>query len=626
MRQAANSARKKPSTVSRRHTIRGHGARSPEGSIIPSPGQRFRVYATVLTWLALTIVPVGSRAAEAGEYVSSVSQALDALEKGDTKSALTSIDQAMVSNANDPLAHTALAATLLVGGRTDEAAAQFAAARKIDPGCAEAIYGSALIALAKKQSGPAVTLFCEAQTAAPQLDMQGTILYAKLVTGATMQPDESAADDARIAIAAYELTRSAKFAEAEELWKQLAPATVRPGFFERIGCAMTFDKNAPLVFTGNRFDPSFKLAPLGKTKLATISGNVTLQADLSKARTVKLVAFLVDGKLVGLTNQPPFHYPWDTTRASNGVHTIKITGTDALDSVVSEKSLQVVVKNAGADTPQARVTGPDAEKAWSRLWRFIRLKPSAAAVNYNLGLCALRNNRAVSAVEAFERAMAADPDYADTRVQLRRLYNRVSPPGCLYRVPTQRKAIAITFDDGPKPDTAILLDTLKQLRVKSTFFVVGKQVEAYPAILKRMMAEGHDIQNHTYRHLALDFLTKRQIEQEVFGCAATVRSLTGRGTGMLRPPGARRNSRVAEVMGDYGMTTVLWTANCAKLEGTTKEKMTRYVLASAKPGAIILMHNLDRVTLNALPGIVSTLRAKGYTFVTLSELIAGNGG
>jgi peptidoglycan/xylan/chitin deacetylase (PgdA/CDA1 family) len=87
---------------------------------------------------------------------------------------------------------------------------------------------------------------------------------------------------------------------------------------------------------------------------------------------------------------------------------------------------------------------------------------------------------------------------------------------------------------------------------------------------------------------------------------------------MLRPPGAHCGKKVEEVARRFGLETVLYSANCSKLEGTNKEKILRYVASAAQPGAIILMHNPDAVTLQALPEIIDTLKAKGYGFATLS--------
>jgi peptidoglycan/xylan/chitin deacetylase (PgdA/CDA1 family) len=195
----------------------------------------------------------------------------------------------------------------------------------------------------------------------------------------------------------------------------------------------------------------------------------------------------------------------------------------------------------------------------------------------------------------------------------------------LYGVKTDRKIIALSFDDGPKKDSGALLDILKRKNVRATFFVVGKQVELFPAILKRMASEEHDIQNHTYNHRALEFLSPKEMEQEIAAGSVCVRKVIGRGTQFIRPPGGRSDSRLAGIVKQLGMTAVYWTADCASFEGTTKEKMRHFAVSSARPGAIILMHNLEGVTLQALPDIIDALKNKGYKFVTVSELVTEHG-
>jgi peptidoglycan/xylan/chitin deacetylase (PgdA/CDA1 family) len=134
-----------------------------------------------------------------------------------------------------------------------------------------------------------------------------------------------------------------------------------------------------------------------------------------------------------------------------------------------------------------------------------------------------------------------------------------------------------------------------------------------------MVEEGHAIQNHTYNHRNLDKLSEKEITQEIFRTAAVVRSITGAGTRFIRPPGGNEGRAFDRVVKKFHLTTALWSVNCSKVEGTRREELRDYVVSQAEPGAIVLMHNLEPVTLAALPEIVETLRGRGYTFVTLSE-------
>lgn len=556
-------------------------------------------------------------------YLDYISDALDALEQGKTRESAAALDEALVCNANDALAHTVLGLTLLTGGQPNDALAEFSAALAIDKNCSEAIHGKALVYLKKPDLGVAASLFCQAQALKPKLPMAGAIEYVKVLAGGTKDSySDDTGDEAILALRGAALMDRKRFAEALPVWKELA-AKARPlDFGERAGCTMTFVKNAPLTMTGWPITETYRHARAVKSKIPMISGEVTLKADVTKARSVCMVMFFVDGKLVGITNRSPFQYSWNTISVANGSHMIKIQGCTADSTVVTDKSTRVLVQNGDSALPSQRMYGDEADKLWRRLWEKIKLKPSLAAINYNLALCAAETGDTITAIAALERTMAADPGYLDAAQRLAGLYGANGKPAKLYRAGTDKKLIAVTFDDGPKESTTELLDILHKKGVRCTFFVVGSQVKAHPDILKRMCDDGHEIQNHTYTHRALSYLSTREMEQEVFKTAAAVRSITGRGTRFVRPPGAHGGDKFAQVIGKFGMTTVYWTTNCSKTEGTTPSKVTNHVLASAKPGGIILMHNLDRVTLAALPVIIDTLKNKGYKFATLSELVA----
>jgi len=577
------------------------------------------ITALVLGSIALLALSIAPCLGASKSYADCVLSAIAELDEGKTRESLEILKQALEINANDSLAHVALGLTLLMGGQVADADAEFAVARSLDGNCVEAIYGQGLIALSKGRTADAISLFCEAEAKDSTLGARGAIRYARFLANSDNEIDSPNTDDeALLALDAVNLAKRGRWQESLEIWQRLQPKAARPGFGERIGCSMTFIRSKSIYVTGWPLKTGFRSALVDRSKLPTVSGKIVLRADLSKARSVSIVSFFVDDKLVGVTNRQPFEYTWDTSYFANGVHTVKITGADSTGLEVSRKTAQVIVNNVGAN-PQPDRTAQDAA-VWEKLRNILRLKPSAAAINYNLAQCAIRKGDNETAIAALERVMAADPDYPGASDLLSKLYWKGDPTS-LYGVASAGKLIALTFDDGPKPETISLLDALKQIGIKATFFVVGKQVEAYPQILKRIDAEGHEIQNHTYGHRALEYLSEKEIEQELFKCAAVVRSVTGKGMNMLRPPGARHDRLVSEVVRRYGMRLVFWTTNCVSLEGTERERMTNYVVSSARPGAIVLMHNVDRVTLGALPAIVDALRRKGYSFVTLSELI-----
>ena len=576
--------------------------------------------------LVLLLLPACACLGTPTGYIACVSEALDALQEGGTQESAEFLQDALVKNANGALAHAALGYTLLIGGRMDEAAAELEIAGKVEGKCAAAIYGRGLVSLKKGQLGQAASYFCQAQSIEPERDMRGAIEYVKaMATNSQLgngnwelgNAPAGSTDEALTALSGLRLMRERRHAEAARIWRELQARAVRPGFGERIGCSMALVQDSPLLVTGRPLKAFHKATTAPARELRTVKGTVRLQADLSRARSVRMVAFLVDDQLVGVTNRPPFESEWNTTRWANGRHTVRITGADDSGATLSEKTMLVVVENPVKNQEPQPVGHDDSGGLWDRLWDQMRLKPSAAAVNYNLAVCAQQAGDIEAAKAALERVVAANPGYLDASARLSKLYGPIGASQSIRKVSTNARTVALTFDDGPKPETAGLLDALREKGVKATFFVVGKQAEKYPDLVRRMCEEGHEIGNHSYSHFALEYLSTREIEQDILRNAAVVRSITGREMRLLRPPGAHCGKKVESVTRKFGMRIVLYSANCSKVEGTTKDKILHYVVASAEPGAVILMHNLDRVTLQALPEIIDALRAKGYGFVTL---------
>lgn len=573
-------------------------------------------------WLIVAVVVAGhvTAAAAQASYIESVDEALEAMKAGRNVDAVASLVVALETNANDPLARVALGTALLHGGQAALAEKEYHAAAQRDADCGPAYYGLGLVALLKADLSEAVRYFCRAQQACPEVNLEGSIGYVKMMAGGDFAAESFSDDESLQALKAVKLTENGQFAEAFDIWKMLQDSAVRPGFGERLGCAMTFVKAKPLVATGESVGKSYMPAAAQQSKLPVVSGNVSLKADLSKAANVHIVSFFVDGRFVGMTNTPPFNYVWDTKTASNGAHVIKIEGTDIRGDVVSAKSMDVVVENKGSDIPSGKVTGKYADAAWQNMWTVMLMKPSASAINYNMALCARQLRDAVMEKTALERVLAADPSYADAAHRLALLRPLRGTEYNFYKGSGNRKALALTFDDGPKADTGKILDILNAKGVKATFFVVGKQVDAFSDQLRRIADDGHEIGNHTYNHRNCQYLSESEIMQEIFRTSAAVRALTGREIEFFRPPGGHSSKNLSNVMRRFGLTTAYWSVNCSKYEGTTRKKLYDHVVNSAQPGGIILLHNLELVTVQALPEIIDTLRSRGYSFVTLSEL------
>lgn len=197
----------------------------------------------------------------------------------------------------------------------------------------------------------------------------------------------------------------------------------------------------------------------------------------------------------------------------------------------------------------------------------------------------------------------------------------------VYRVPTTLKVAALTYDDGPHPKyTPQLLDILDKYKVKATFFMIGKEMEAHPEIVKEVMKRGHVIANHTYTHPHnIEADTSKQIESELMKCEAVIERLTGERPHLFRPPRGLVDGTVFSVAERMGYRTILWTV-CADNKGApTPELMAKRVFKHIRPGAIVLAHDGTFSSrwkdVAATPLIIEGLRKQGYRFVTVPELL-----
>ncbi len=193
------------------------------------------------------------------------------------------------------------------------------------------------------------------------------------------------------------------------------------------------------------------------------------------------------------------------------------------------------------------------------------------------------------------------------------------------KVPPEEKVIALTIDDGPwKPTTTQMLDILKQNNVKATFFWVGKTVQTYPQIAKRVVAEGHAIGNHTWNH-HYQRVTPAVAKDEIERTAKIIYQTTGVKTSLFRPPGGYLNNGLAAYAKSQKYSVLMWSQTSADTDPRAKYQVfVKNVLRDAQPGGIVLMHDGggDRSrTVKALPEMIKGLKQKGYRFVTIPELL-----
>lgn len=183
----------------------------------------------------------------------------------------------------------------------------------------------------------------------------------------------------------------------------------------------------------------------------------------------------------------------------------------------------------------------------------------------------------------------------------------------------EERYVALTFDDGPhKTCTEKLLDGLRERGVCATFFLMGQNIEGNEALVERMEKEGHLIGNHSYSHRQLTKETGEAVCRGVEKTSGLIEEITGDRPLYIRPPYGAWNE---ELENEVGLTPVLWSVDSLDWKLRNKEKIVRRVVKEAEDGDIILLHDIFPSSVEAALEIVDTLTAKGYTFVTVDELL-----
>jgi peptidoglycan/xylan/chitin deacetylase (PgdA/CDA1 family) len=197
-----------------------------------------------------------------------------------------------------------------------------------------------------------------------------------------------------------------------------------------------------------------------------------------------------------------------------------------------------------------------------------------------------------------------------------------------------KKVVALTFDDGPKPEFCqIILDALDRYGAKATFFIVGKEAEENPDLIMRMEDSGHEVGNHTYSHVSVKDMQPGEALTDIQKCSQVIYDITKRQPKYFRPPGGAFNHGLSKKLDKIGLTTAYWSLNAADYTDVTPgyevpedfqlmaDELTKKIVDNTEPGTIILLHNGSEQTVKALPVILAELKEKGYNFVTINDLI-----
>jgi peptidoglycan/xylan/chitin deacetylase (PgdA/CDA1 family) len=186
------------------------------------------------------------------------------------------------------------------------------------------------------------------------------------------------------------------------------------------------------------------------------------------------------------------------------------------------------------------------------------------------------------------------------------------------------KLIALTFDDGPYAvTTPLLLDALRDLRVRATFFLIGRDAEQFPELVRRIERYGNEIGNHTYSHPNLDQLSPRAVRAELVRGRAVLQHLSPDPSirSLMRPPHGRYTEETVDVVQSLGYHVVLWTEDPGDWQTLTVPELAHLIEDHATAPSIVLLHSGKLATVQTLAQIVPTFRANGYQFVTVGELL-----
>lgn len=185
-----------------------------------------------------------------------------------------------------------------------------------------------------------------------------------------------------------------------------------------------------------------------------------------------------------------------------------------------------------------------------------------------------------------------------------------------------RRCIALTFDDGPSPQTtAALLDGLKERGAHATFFLIGEQIAGNEDLVRRMKDEGHQVGGHSYTHIRLDSADAAALA-EIQKTDETLRAILGDGDYWLRPPWGFASDALKSAV---SVPLIYWTLDTMDWSVRNRDLVAHHIIENAKSGDIVLLHDPYDTSVEAALQTIDVLSEQGYEFVTLEELFCNAG-
>jgi peptidoglycan/xylan/chitin deacetylase (PgdA/CDA1 family) len=196
----------------------------------------------------------------------------------------------------------------------------------------------------------------------------------------------------------------------------------------------------------------------------------------------------------------------------------------------------------------------------------------------------------------------------------------------LGKIPSDRKVVALTFDDGPNPEaTPLILQTLREKGVRATFFVLGSHAERWPELVRQISHEGHQLGNHGYFHRKLQFKSPFYVSRDIRLGIRAIKRAGAPAPRLFRAPHGFRSPWTTPIASSYGERTVGWSLGVWDSDRPGADEIVRRTMEGVEPGSIILLHDGDGYnpdgdrmqTAAALPIIIDRLKEQGYEFATL---------
>ena len=249
----------------------------------------------------------------------------------------------------------------------------------------------------------------------------------------------------------------------------------------------------------------------------------------------------------------------------------------------------------------------------------------AATLSFTVALAAQTTPAITPAITA--RPIEAAPKAVPVKVQKEAAANTPGAPKepaiTFNSVHVEGPYIAMTFDDGPSATlTPKLLDLLATHHIKATFFVLGEMVAEHPEILARAAREGHEIASHSWSHPNFAKMSQESVRSQLQRTDDEIKNTTGKRPTLFRPPyGSITERQKRWIHDEFGYDIILWDVDPLDWKRPGAAAVRSRILKETRPGSIVLSHDIHPGTIEAMPSTFDELEAKGFKFVTVSELL-----